>query len=84
MAPKITRFYLQKKIKSIFIGYIDSNYAGNIENECSTIGFVFQLGNSLVSWHSKRQPTIALSNTEEEYQALSNTIRELVWLHSSN
>jgi hypothetical protein len=33
-----------------------------------------------VTWFSKRQPTLALSSTEAEYQALSEVAREAVWL----
>ena len=33
-----------------------------------------------VSWHSKKQATVAMSTTEAEYIALSSVIQEAVWL----
>ncbi|XP_047313748.1 uncharacterized protein LOC124917338 [Impatiens glandulifera] len=41
--------------------------------------FVF-LGSSLVSWKSKKQPTVALSSAEAEYRSLTTLICELKWL----
>ena len=32
----------------------------------STLGYVFQLGSSTVSWRSKRQSVVGLSSTEAE------------------
>lgn len=62
--------------------YFDSNYAGDIESGRSTSGFVFSFGASPITWYSKKQPTVALSSTEAEYQALSEAAREAVWLRT--
>ena len=36
------------------VGYIDSDWAGDIETKKSTSVYVFHLGSSAVSWPSKR------------------------------
>ena len=45
----------------------------------STNGFMFSLG-SVVTWSSKKQPTVALSSTEAEYRGASMVACEVVWL----
>ena len=61
-------------------GYVDSDYAGDAESGRSTTSFVFQLSNSPITWHSKKQPTVVLSSTKVEYRALSDSARETIWL----
>ena len=72
----------RKGDQSMLTGYVDSDYAGDAESGRSTTGFVFQLGNSPITWHSKKQPTVALSSTEAQYRALSDSARETIWLMS--
>ena len=46
----------------------------------STSGFCFMLGNSCISWLSKKQPTVATSSCEAEYRAAFTATVECVWL----
>ncbi|KAH9668854.1 protein kinase domain-containing protein [Citrus sinensis] len=46
----------------------------------STTEICFFLGDSLISWCSKKQSFVALSTTEAEYRALANATQEVVWL----
>ncbi|CAI5721435.1 unnamed protein product [Peronospora destructor] len=64
------------------LGYSDANWAGDIEMRRSTSGYVFVLNNGCISWLSKKQRSVALSSTEEEYMALSEATQEAVWLKS--
>jgi histone deacetylase 1/2 len=41
---------------------------------------MFSFGNGVVSWSSKKQPTVALSSTEVEYRGVSIVACEVVWL----
>ena len=66
--------------KNELIGYSDSDWAGDINTRRSTSGYNFFIGNSLVSWLSRKQITVAKSSTEAEYVSLSSTAQEAIWL----
>ena len=52
--------------------YTDSDWAGSVDDRKSTSGYVFQLGNKVVSWLSKKQAIVALSSAEAEYIAATS------------
>jgi hypothetical protein len=73
-------------------GYTNADWVGNVSYRRSTSGFMFSFGSGAVSWSSKKQPIVPLSNTEAEYRGaaiatplLGNCVagafgREVVWL----
>ncbi|HEX4706357.1 MAG TPA: reverse transcriptase domain-containing protein, partial [Candidatus Udaeobacter sp.] len=61
-------------------GYVDADWASDVNDRKSTTGFVFMLGGCAISWGSKKQATIALSSTEAEYIAAAISAKEAVWL----
>jgi Reverse transcriptase (RNA-dependent DNA polymerase) len=62
--------------------YCDADWAGCPDDRRSTSGFAIYLGSNLVSWASKKQPTVARSSTEAEYRCLAVTASELTWISS--
>lgn len=60
--------------------FSDADFANDISTRRSHTGFVFMLGTGPISWCSRKQKTVALSTTESEYIAASESIKELIWL----
>ena len=61
-------------------GFVDADWAGDLDQRRSTSGYVFSLFGGAVSWMSKRQSVVALSTTEAEYIAATHASKEAVWL----
>ena len=62
------------------VGYSDAHWGGDSDDHKSTSGFLFQLGGTVVTWHSKKQSCVALSTAEAEYMALASAAQDAVWL----
>ncbi|GKD37565.1 ribonuclease H-like domain-containing protein [Tanacetum coccineum] len=48
----------------------------------SLAGYCVFLGNNLLSWSSKRQPTLSRSSAEAEYHGVANVVAETCWLRN--
>ena len=44
-------------------------------------GYVFLVNKGAITWGSKKQSTITLLTTEAKYVAISEALREALWLH---
>jgi hypothetical protein len=64
----------------VLTAFTDSNWAGNPVDRRSTTGFLVFLGNNLITWSSKKQPTVSRSSTEAEYRSLAIGAAELAWI----
>ena len=63
-------------------GFVDADMARDVDGRKSTMGYVYTLGGTAVSWVSKLQKIVALSTTEAEYVAMTEASKEMVWLQS--
>jgi hypothetical protein len=50
------------------------------EDRKSISGYIFLLAGAAICWQSRKQSTVALSSTEAEYIALTQAVKELVWI----
>ena len=58
--------------------YSNANWAGSVDDRKSTSGGCFYLGNSLVSWMSKKQNYVSLSTAKAEYIAARSCCTQLL------
>jgi len=64
------------------IAHTDSDWASDPIKCWSTTGFFASIVSSIVCWQSCLQKTVALSSTEAEYMAMSDTCRQIMWIQS--
>ncbi|GKD71947.1 ribonuclease H-like domain-containing protein [Tanacetum coccineum] len=62
------------------VAYSDADWAGCPTTQRSIFGYCVFLGNNLLSWSSKRQPTLSPSSVEAEYHGVVNAVAKTCWL----
>ena len=73
---------IYKKSEFSLNAFSDSDWVGCSQTRRSTGGYLIYIGKFLVSWSSKRQPTISRSSTEAEYKSVANAAAEVPWIQS--
>ncbi|XP_015159893.1 uncharacterized mitochondrial protein AtMg00810-like [Solanum tuberosum] len=66
--------------KGILTVFCDADWARCPNSRRSVTGYTVKLGQSLISWKSKKQNTVASCLAESEYRSMALTVSELIWL----
>ncbi|KAG7554353.1 GAG-pre-integrase domain [Arabidopsis suecica] len=75
-----TKLLYKKSHDFTIVGYCDADHAADLDQRRSTTGLVFTLGGNTISWKSGLQRVVAISTTEAEYMALTEAVKEAIWL----
>ncbi|GMF23820.1 unnamed protein product [Phytophthora fragariaefolia] len=87
---KVVKYLLKTKNTGILydgassserVAYSDADWAGNRDDRRSVSGMMVMMCGAPGVWRSTFQKAVALSSTEAEYMALSECVKEVVWMH---
>ncbi|KAL9286140.1 putative RNA-directed DNA polymerase [Arabidopsis thaliana] len=70
----------KKDSKFCMEGFSYSDYATDLDRRRSVTRYVFKVGGNTISWKSSLQSVVALSTTAAEYMALTEAVKEAIWL----
>ena len=62
------------------VGFTYLDWDGDSTDKKSTSGYVYMVENGSICYPSKKQHTISLSSSEEEYKGAVNATKQCVWL----
>jgi len=86
---RLLRYFKGTPSEGLYFSHTSSLHLyGYGDSDCETCptthkfvtGYSIYLGDTLISWKSKKQPTISRISSEVEYRALATTTCELQWL----
>jgi hypothetical protein len=68
--------------RNILGGWVDSDFASDIDSRKSMTGYLMSLNGGPISWKSSRQGGVTLSSSEAEFVAASQAGQEVVYLRA--
>ena len=64
---------------SSVVGFVDSDYVGDLDKRRFLIVYVFTLSSCTINWKVLHS-TVALSTTEAEYMIATKAVKKAIWL----
>ncbi|KAK4348854.1 hypothetical protein RND71_031609 [Anisodus tanguticus] len=74
--------HLYKSSLTSLTAYSDADWGGCPDTRRSTSGYCIFLRDNLLSWSSKRQPTLSRSSTKVEYRGVFNVVSKSCWIRN--
>jgi hypothetical protein len=62
------------------VGYLDSDFAGCLDTDRSTSGYVFKLAGGAISWNSSKQTVMTSSTMYTKFVACYEAVGQAMWL----
>ncbi|KAG8501075.1 hypothetical protein CXB51_003199 [Gossypium anomalum] len=62
------------------IGYVDTDFARDLDRRRSLTCYVITIGGCAISWKATLQTIVVFSTTEAEYMAITEACKEAIWL----
>ena len=72
-------YYRDSTESSSIVGFVDSNFIGDLDKKRFLTGYVFTFG-CAISWEATLQSMIVLSTTGTEYMAAMEAVKVAIWL----
>ena len=69
-----------KNKKIVISAYCDADWGGDLDDRKSTTGYCVYINKKIVSWHTHKQPTVALSSAEAELMSACDVVKEIMWM----
>jgi len=60
--------------------FCDADWASCPLTRKSVTRYFIKLGNSVISWKSKKQSTVSRSSAEAEYRSIATTVTKVIWM----
>jgi hypothetical protein len=73
-------FHITRNSSFFLYGFRDADWADSVNDHKSIGGHLVFLGNTPISWKSRKQRIVACSSTEDEYKALADNTFKVIWI----
>lgn len=61
-------------------GFTNADWVGSPSYRKSTLGGIFSVDSTMISWYNRKQRSVALSSAEVEYMVASQATCEAIWM----